>query len=312
MELREAGGVKVSLVGLGCNNLGTRCDEPASIAVVQAALDAGITLYDTADVYGQGRSEELLGKGLGQRRDEVVVATKFGMPMGDDPARKGGSRRWIAEAVEDSLRRLGTDRIDVYQFHAPDPDTPVEETLEALNDLVREGKVLSLGNSNFDGDQIDTAATIAADRALTPFAWAQNEYSLLRRRAEEGVLPACLRHGLGFLPYFPLASGLLTGKYRRGEELPEGSRMTKMPAERVDRVLTDRNFDTVERLTAFAKERGHTLLELAFSWLAGQPAVTSVIAGATRPEQVGANVAAAGWSLSDDELAEADALSAKR
>ena len=307
MEIREAGGLKVTVVGLGCNNLGTRCDEAQSKAVVQAALDAGITLFDTADIYGQGKSEELLGKALGSRRDEVVLATKFGMPMGDE-GRHGGSRRWVTQAVEDSLGRLGTDRIDLYQMNAPDADTPIEETLEALHDLVREGKVLAIGNSNFDGAQIDEAAGVASDKALTPFTWAQNEYSLLRRRAEENVLPACQRHQLGFLPYFPLASGMLTGKYRRGEAPPEGSRMTKVPAERAEKALSDRNFDVVERLTAFAEDRGHTLLELAFSWLAAQPGVTSIIAGATRSEQITANVAAAGWSLTDADLAELDAL----
>ena len=310
METRKVGGLEVSVVGIGCNNFGTRSDEAESRAVVAAALDAGVTLFDTADVYGQGRSEEILGRALGGRRDEVLVATKFGMPMGDDPEQAGAGPRWIERAVEDSLRRLGTDRIDLYQQHAPDAAVPIEDTLEALHRLVRDGKVLAIGSSNFDAEQIDEAAGVATDKALTPFTCAQNELSLLRRRAETDVLPACQRNGLGFLPYFPLASGLLTGKYRRGEEPPEGTRLAKVDADRAARALSEKNFDKLDRLAAFVEDRGRTLLELAFSWLLAQPAVSSVIAGATKPEQVAANVAAAGWQLTDDELAEVDRLTA--
>jgi len=310
MDIRELADRPVGVVGLGCNNLGTRCDDVQSIGVVRAALDAGITLFDTADIYGAGRSEDLLGRGLEGRRDEVVIATKFGGPMGEDPQMGGASRRWIERAAEDSLRRLGTDRIDLYQLHFPDQSVPLEETLEALHDLVRDGKVVAIGHSNFNGEQIDAAAELAATRTLTPFRTAQNEFSLLRRRAEVEVIPAAQRHGLGFLPYFPLASGMLTGKYQRGAPVPEGSRLAGVPAERAEKALSDKNFDRIERLTAFAEERGHTLLELAFSWLLAQPTVVSVIAGATRPEQVEANVAAAGWQLTDADLTEIDALAA--
>jgi aryl-alcohol dehydrogenase-like predicted oxidoreductase len=310
METRELAGHPVGVVGLGCNNLGTRCDDVQSATVVRAALDAGITLFDTADIYGQGRSEELLGKALGADRDRVVIATKFGGPMGD-PERAGASARWVERACEDSLRRLGTDRIDLYQLHFPDQSVPIQETLEALHRLVTSGKVVAVGHSNFNGDQIDEAASVAADHALTPFRSAQNEYSLLRRNAEHDVVPAAQRHGLGLLPYFPLASGMLTGKYKRNEPAPEGTRLAGMPADRAEKMMSDKRFDVVERLTAFAEDRGHTLLELAFSWLLAQPTVASVIAGATKPEQIDGNVAAAGWRLTDDDLAEVDRLTAR-
>ena len=309
MEQRRVGSLSVSLVGLGCNNFGTRCDERRSTQVVHAALDAGITLFDTADVYGGGgRSEELLGRALGSRRDEVVVATKFGNPMDDSGERQGAGARWIVRAAEDSLRRLGTDRIDLYQQHVPDDAVPVDETLRALDDLVRAGKVREVGHSNFSAAQVDEAAAVARQQGLTPYVTAQNELSLLRRRALDEVLPACERHGLGMLPYFPLASGLLTGKYRRGEAPPEGTRLAGVPEERRARALSDAQFDVVERLEAFAAARDHALPELAFAWLVGLPAMASVIAGATSPDQVRANAAAGAWRLGDDDRAALDAV----
>jgi len=306
MERRKIGSLDVTVVGIGCNNFGTRIDEVATQAVVGAALDAGINLFDTADIYGGTRSEEFLGRALGTRRDEAVVATKFGMPLDED--RKGASAAYVRSAVEDSLRRLGTDRIDLYQLHAPDPTVPIAETLGALDELVRAGKVREIGCSNFGAEQIDEAAQVGADSGIARFVSVQNEYSLLQRAPEQGVLDACERHGLAFLPYFPLASGLLTGKYRRDEEPPAGTRLAAMPAERRERALSAGRFDRVEKLSAWVEPRGRTLLELAFAWLLARPAVASVIAGATKPEQVHANAGAAEWSLTDDELREIDVL----
>jgi aryl-alcohol dehydrogenase-like predicted oxidoreductase len=306
MEMRTIGSLEVSLVGLGCNNFGGRLDAERTASVVHAALDAGITFFDTADVYGGTRSEELLGRALGARRDEVVIATKFGNQVGDDPAQKGASARWIREAVEASLRRLGTDRIDLYQQHVPDDSVPIEETQEALDRLVRDGKVREIGSSNFDGAQIDAAAALAAERGWAPFVSIQNQLNLVQRGALEEAVPAAERHGLKVLPYFPLASGMLTGKYRRGEPPPEGTRLAGMPAERVERAMSDRVFDRVERLTAFAEARDHTILELAFAWLVALPSMGSVIAGATSPEQVRANVAAVEWKLAPEEMRELD------
>jgi aryl-alcohol dehydrogenase-like predicted oxidoreductase len=307
MKLRRLGtsGLKVSEVGIGCNNFGMRIDEKATDAVVNAAIDAGITLFDTADIYGGTKSEEFLGKALGARRSEVVLATKFGMAVGGDARKKGGSRRWIMTAVEDSLRRLGTDWIDLYQFHAPDPETPIDETLRALDDLVTQGKVRYIGNSNFAGWQIADADWTAA--GATRFVSAQNQFSLLDRKVEFEVLPACEHFGLGFLPFFPLASGLLSGKYRRGEAPPEGTRLAAWGA-RGQQALNDKNFDKVEKLEAWASERGHTILELAFAWLLGHPVVSSVIAGATTPEQVRANAATADWELTPEEVKEVGEL----
>jgi aryl-alcohol dehydrogenase-like predicted oxidoreductase len=307
MEFRSVGGsgLRVSLAGLGCNNFGGRIDEDATRAVVGAALDAGITLFDTADIYGGSRSEELLGRALGAHRDEVIVATKFAMPMGDGPYSAGGSRRYVMRAVEASLRRLATDHIDLYQMHAPDPTTPIEETLEALNDLVHQGKVRYLGSSNFTGWQLADADWTARSRGLDRFLSAQNEWSLLRRAVEREVVPACGRFGLSVLPYFPLAGGALTGKYRRGEPAPAGSRHA---GDNGSRWLTDANFTRIEALGAFASEHGHTVGELAQAWLASQPVVCSVISGATRPEQVRENVAAVAWHLSRDERRAVDAV----
>jgi aryl-alcohol dehydrogenase-like predicted oxidoreductase len=308
METRNIGKLDVSVVGLGCNNFGGRIDEDATKRVVGAALDAGITLFDTADIYGGTLSEEYLGRALGARRDEAIVATKFGGPI--DEARKGGaSAAYIERAAEDSLRRLGTDRIDLYQLHFPDTATPFEETLGALDKLVRAGKVLEIGGSNFSAEQIDETAQISASRGFARFASIQNEYSLLRRGPERfGVLDACARNSVAFIPYFPLASGVLTGKYRRDEAPPAGTRLAGMPAERVDDALSDKVFDRVEALDAFARDRGHTLLELAIAWLLARPAVASVIAGATKPEQAQANAAAAAWTLDDDDLRAVDAV----
>lgn len=307
MKLRRLGtsGLKVSEVGLGCNNFGMRIDDKATQAVVDAALDAGITFFDTADIYGGTKSEEFLGKALGKRRGDIVLATKFGMAISGDERKKGGSRRWIMTAVEDSLRRLGTDWIDLYQFHAPDADTPIEETLRALDDLVTQGKVRYIGNSNFTGWQIADADWTAAGG--TRFVSAQNLYSLLERKAEFEVLPACEHFGLGFLPFFPLASGLLSGKYRRGEAPPEGTRLAAWGA-RGQAAMSDKNFDKVEKLEAWAAERGHTILELAFAWLLGHEVVSSVIAGATTPDQVKTNAATAAWELTPEEVKEVGEL----
>lgn len=309
MEYRRLGnsGLKVSAVGVGCNNFGMRIDQPATDAVVGAALDAGINFFDTADVYGGSQSEVMLGKALAGRRDEAVIATKFASPMGQRQDQKGGSRRYIMQAVEASLKRLGTDYIDLYQMHRPDPDTPIEETLGALDDLVKAGKVRYLGNSNFTGWQIADADWISRSSNRERFVSAQNLYSLLERGSAREVLPACERFGLGFLPFFPLASGLLTGKYRRGEAPPEGTRLAAWGRRGQD-ALSDRNFEKLEKLTAFAEARDKGLLDLAFAWLLGQPAVSSVIAGATRPEQVQANAAAADWTLTPAEVEEVTAL----
>jgi aryl-alcohol dehydrogenase-like predicted oxidoreductase len=296
-------GLKVSQVGLGCNNFGMRIDQAQTQAVVDAAIEAGITLFDTADIYGGTQSEVFLGNALGKRRRDIVLATKFGMRIGDDERKRGGSRRWIMQAVEDSLQRLGTDYIDLYQFHQPDPDTPMGETLRALDDLVTQGKVRYIGNSNFTGWQIADADWTARTEHRTRFISAQNLYSLLERKVEHEVLPACEHFGLGFLPFFPLASGLLSGKYRRGEPPPQDSRLAAWGS-RGAQALNEKNFDKVEKLTAWAEERGHTILELAFAWLLGHPAVSSVIAGATSPEQVRTNAAAGGWKLTPEEVKE--------
>ena len=314
MEHRRLGnsGLQVSLAGLGTNNFGMRLDYEQSAAVVEAALDAGINFFDTADIYGGGRSEEYLGRALGSRREDVLIATKFAMPVGDGPFTRGGSRHYIERAVAASLARLGTDYIDVYQMHQPDPDTPIEETLEALSDLVHRGVVRYIGHSNFSGWQIANADWVSRSRGLARFVSAQNEWSLLQRKVEAEVMPACREFGLGQLPFFPLASGFLTGKYRRGEPLPEGTRLAAwqqaMPA-RIDALTADSNFDLLEALERYAADRGRTILDLALSWLASDPAVSSVIAGATKPEQIEANVASTlAWQLSAEEFAEVDAI----
>jgi len=305
---RRIGELAVSVAGLGCNNFGMRIDEDASKAVVDAAIDAGVTHFDTADLYGGTLSEEFLGRALGRRREDVVVATKFGMLTPPDGL-TGGHPDWVAQAVEASLRRLGTDRIDLYWLHAPDAATPIGETLEALDRLITAGKVREIGCSNFSATQLDEAAVVAADRGLHRFVTVQNEYSLLQRGPEAEVLPACARLDMCLVPYFPLASGLLTGKYHRGEDPPAGTRLALWPKERVDSLLGDEKFAVVERLDEFARSHEHTLSELALSWLAGNPLVSSVIAGATSPEQVRQNVAAtSSWTMSDAERTEASAL----
>jgi aryl-alcohol dehydrogenase-like predicted oxidoreductase len=312
MEQRRLGrsGLQVSAVGLGCNNFGGRMDQAATRAVVDAAIDKGVTLFDTADVYGNQQSEALLGAALGARRPNVVVATKFAMPMGPGLADRGGSRSYIVRAVEASLRRLGTDYIDLYQMHAPDPGTPIDETLRALDDVVRAGKVRYLGNSNFTGWQIADADWTARSANLDRFVAAQNHYNLLERGVETDLLGACERFGLGMLPYFPLASGMLTGKYRRNEAPPQGTRLAQV-GRLAERALNERNFNIVEALTGFAAERSHSLLELAFGWLLTKPLIASVIAGATSVAQVEANVAAGGWRLAADEMTAVDTI-AKR
>jgi aryl-alcohol dehydrogenase-like predicted oxidoreductase len=307
METRKLGSLDVSLVGLGCNNFGGRIDEAATKAVVDAAVDAGITLFDTADVYGGGgKSEELLGRALGARRDQVIVATKFGMPMGEGKA--GGAPAYVKAACDASLARLGTDRIDLYQIHAPDQNVPIEDTLGALNELVLAGKVREIGCSNFTPELMEQAAKAAESAGIARFVSVQNELSVLRSRDADALSEAATRLDMGILPYFPLASGMLTGKYRRGEAPPEGTRLASMPEERRERALSDKAFDRVERLEAFAVGKGHTLLELAMSWLAGLPGMGSVIAGATKPEQARANAASVDWRLTPDERREVDAL----
>jgi aryl-alcohol dehydrogenase-like predicted oxidoreductase len=312
MRYRRLGnsGLVVSVVGLGCNNFGRKVDLAGTRAVVHAALDLGVNLLDTADIYGNphGASEELVGQAIKGRRDEVVLATKFGMDMSgangvDHGAR--GARRYITRAVEASLRRLGTDHIDLYQLHEPDPGTPIEETLSTLDELVRSGKVRYLGNSNFTGWQIADADWVARTSHLTPFVSAQNHYNLLERGVEREVLPACERFGLGMLPFFPLASGLLTGKYQENQPAPEGGRLSEP---RYAPRLAHARWDTVDALRAFAEKRDLSLLEVAIGGLAAKPAVASVIAGATRPEQVAANVAAARWIPADEDLAELNAI----
>ncbi len=309
MELRKIGDsdLLVSAVGLGCNNFGVRCDFEQSRAVVDEAISSGITLFDTADTYGnRGGSEEFLGRILGPRRSRVVIATKFGSAMDDAGLLKGASRRYVMSAVEASLRRLKTDWIDLYQLHRPDPATPVEETLRALDDLVRQGKVRYIGASNFTAGDVLAADDVARAQKLHRFVSMQNEYSLLARGIECEVLPALASRKLGLLPYFPLASGILTGKYAPGD-VPEGSRLaTPRPHERI--FITDANWPAVARLGQFARSRGRTLLDLAFAWLLAQPTVASVIAGATRPEQVRQNVAAGGWRLDIEDAAVAGRL----
>lgn len=309
MEHRRLGasGLKVSEIGLGCNNFGMRIDEAETARVVHAAIDSGINFFDTADVYGGSQSEVMLGKALKGRRDDVVVATKFAMQMGQRPDQKGGSRRYIMSAVEASLKRLDTDYIDLYQMHRYDEETPIEETLRALDDLTRQGKVRYFGNSNFTGWQIADADWTAKSEHLNRFVSAQNNYSLLERNVEREVLPACARFGLGFLPFFPLASGLLSGKYKRGEAPPEGTRLAAW-GKRGAEAMNDKAMEKVEKLQGFASERGHSLLELAFAWLLAQPTVSSVIAGATKPDQVQANAAAAAWKLSAQDASDVSAL----
>jgi aryl-alcohol dehydrogenase-like predicted oxidoreductase len=302
MERRRIGTLEVSVVGLGCNNFGWRIDKPATHAVVAAALDAGINFLDTADMYGGGQSEEYLADALRDRRKEIVLATKFGFSMGE--GKSGASPAYVREAIDASLSRLKTDYIDLYQLHTPDPKTPIADTLGALGELVKAGKVREIGCSNFSADQLREAAA-AVKTGAPRFVSVQNEYSLLNRAPEAEVLPECRRQGIAFIPYFPLANGLLTGKYRKGQPVPENSRGKDGwgPS-----VFTDSNLELVESLYSFASSRGHSLLELAISWLATQEGIASVIAGAKTPQQAKANAAAASWNLSNEELAQIDAI----
>jgi aryl-alcohol dehydrogenase-like predicted oxidoreductase len=301
VETRSLGGLEATIVGLGCNNFGRRVDLDGTRAVVDAALEAGVTFFDTADIYGgRGGSERFLGEALKGRRDQVVLATKFGMDMGDTPGYPGGprgSREYIRVAIEKSLERLQTDLIDLYQYHEPDGVTPLAETLGAMQELVDEGVVREIGVSNFSGAQLEEAATIARPVSV------QNEYSLLDRGLEADVTPVCRRFGIGILPYFPLASGLLTGKYRRGEEAPAGTRLHGR-----GQVADDETFDRLEALERYAQARDLSMLEVAIAGLAAQPMVASVIAGATKPEQVRANAAAARWKPTEQDLAKLDEI----
>jgi aryl-alcohol dehydrogenase-like predicted oxidoreductase len=326
MEQRKIGSLSVSVVGLGCNQLGTKaCDDATSLAVIADSLDAGITLFDTSDEYGRdytdnsdltgwGHSEELLGQALRAHRDDVVIASKFG-PIGSvvggvdatghDQIRSRASAEGVRLAVEESLARLGTDRIDLYQLHFPDPRYPIEETLGVLDELVREGKVIEIGCSNFDGTLLRHAADAADELGVGRFVNVQNQLNLFQRKALDDTLPTCVELGVTFVPYYPLASGMLTGKYRRGEAAPAGTRIAEQVGDDVRaKMLSDRAFDRVESLTAYAEARGHTLIELAFGWLLGQPQVASVISGASRPGQPSANAAASGWQLTATEVAE--------
>ncbi|HEX2593141.1 MAG TPA: aldo/keto reductase [Rhizomicrobium sp.] len=312
MQTRTLGknGLQVSVVGLGCNNFGA-LDLERSRAVVHRALDAGITLFDTADVYGnRGGSEEQLGQILGPRRKDIVLATKFAMQMDDAGAKQGGSRAYIFEAVEASLTRLKTDYIDLYQMHRTDPKTPIEETLGALNDLVQQGKVRQIGCSNMPAWQVADSQWVSKTKGLAVFATAQDEYSLIVRDIEKELARALEHYGMGLLPYFPLASGLLTGKYKQGEPVPENTRFARM-GRFGDRYMTAQNWDIVAALETYATERGHTLLDLAFSWLIARPYLSSVIAGATKPEQIDANVKAAGWAMTADEVKDIEKITRK-
>jgi aryl-alcohol dehydrogenase-like predicted oxidoreductase len=294
---RQIGSLEVSIIGLGGNNFGWRVDAAGTADVVEAALDEGINFFDTADMYGGTKSEDFLGRALGRRRDEAVIATKFGWEI--DPSRRGAHPDYVRRAVDNSLKRLGTDRIDLYQLHKPDPAVPIRDTLGALADIVRRGKVREIGCSNFSAAQLREADAAAHDGVR--FVSVQNEYNLLHRDPETDVLPECRRLGIAFIPYYPLASGLLTGKYRQGQPIPKGTRLS-------DRRPTEDRLREIEALVDFAESRGHTLLELAFGWLTTNPQVASVIAGATSPAQVQHNAASAGWELTPDELAEVDRI----
>jgi aryl-alcohol dehydrogenase-like predicted oxidoreductase len=303
MQTRRIGSLDVSVVGIGCNNFGRRLDDAATANVVDAAIDAGINFFDTADIYGKTKSEEFLGRAIGRRRDDVIIATKFGMAV--DENRKGAHPDYVKQACEDSLRRLGTDHIDLYQLHTPDDTVPIADTLGALNDLVKSGKVREIGCSNFSVEQLREAEA-ATETGAARFVSVQNEYSLFHREpGRNGILAECAALGIAFLPYFPLANGLLTGKYRKGQAPPEGSRIsTGWHAD----LFTEKNLDKVEKLMAFAESHSHTILELAFSWLLSREMVSSVIAGATSPDQVRANANAPVWDLTEAELEEVNTI----
>ena len=300
MEYRKIGSLDVSLVGIGCNNFGWRTDAEGAAAVVDAALDCGINFFDTADIYGAGQSEVFLGKALKGRRHQAIIATKFGIKLGE--AEGGADPSYIRKSLDGSLRRLQVDTIDLYQIHRPDPNTPIGETMEALNHALKAGKVREIGCSNFSVEQIRAARATPGPRH---FKSVQNEYSMMKRDAEEDVLRECVRTGITFLPYFPLANGLLTGKYRKDRPFPESSRGKDSLG---PRVFTPENLERVEALIAFAESRGHSLLELAFSWLAARPEIGSIIAGAKTPDQVRENSHATSWKLMPDELAHVDRI----
>ncbi len=310
MEHRALGELQVSVVGLGCNNFGMTIDADQTKLVVDAALDAGINYFDTAESYGQGQSEEYLGRALGSRRSDVLVASKWGHDVSLAEGERGGDPVQIRARLEASLRRLGTDYIDHYQLHRPDPETPAAETLGCLADLRAEGKIREIGCTHFSAAELDDAAAAASDSGLAPYPSVQNYYSLLTRDPEnDGVFDACERNGVSFVPYFPLESGLLTGKYKLGEARPQDSRLVKW-GDRADRFIDDDKLATVGRLTDWAESRGHSILELAMSWHTSHPLVASVIAGATKPEQIEANVAASMWALTAADRAEVDAVMA--
>ncbi|MDA1324819.1 MAG: aldo/keto reductase [Proteobacteria bacterium] len=305
METKRIGGANgfdISVVGLGCNAFGRRLDEETSRPVILAALDAGITFFDTAEIYGDGLSEEFIGRALAGRRKEIVLATKFGLRTINVPGKSRGSRANAMAAVDKSLKRLHTDHIDLYQFHMPDPTTPIAETLEAMNDMVKAGKVRLIGCSNFSAAQMREAIDTAKEMGLDCFVTAQNEWSVLERDIEDDLIPVCADHAIGILPYYPLAKGLLTGKYRRGEAAPEGSRLAGSGD------LSGADFDVLEALETFATARGFSLLTLAVSWLASQPTVASVISGAARADQLAQNAAAAAWKMTAADLAEIDRI----
>lgn len=305
-------GIKVSGVGLGTNNFGARMDYAATERVVHAAVDMGITLFDTADVYGQGVSEEFLGKALGPRRKNIVIATKFGNKMRKGKYPDGGGwRQAVIDMTEDSLRRLGTDVIDLQQYHRPDGKTPIEETLSALNDLIKQGKIRAIGSSNLTGPEAITAHKAALDTKVTPYVTAQNHYSLLTRDIEKDLVPVCEQCGIGVLPYFPLESGMLTGKYKRGEKPAEGTRLAawaSRTANTTDTFMSDSKFTKVEQLTALADQSGTTILNMAFGWLLNRPYISSVIAGATSVEQIAANIKAGEWRPAPDVDREIDRI----
>jgi aryl-alcohol dehydrogenase-like predicted oxidoreductase len=304
VQTRRIANLEVSVTGLGCNNFGWRIDEPASHAVVNAALDAGINFFDTSDTYGKTKSEEFLGRALGSRRSSVIIATKFGSEI--DATHKGAQPAYVRQACEDSLRRLGTDYIDLYQLHRPDPTTPIADTLGAMNELVSAGKVLQIGCSNFSAAQIIEAQSASERLGAARFVSVQNNYNMLERDDEADAIPECERLGLAYLPYFPLASGLLTGKIRKGTSVPTGTRIADIAW--MKEKLTERNMNAVERLITFASVHKHTILELAMSWLLRLPVVASVIAGATTPDQVRANAAAPDWKLSASDLASVEGI----
>jgi aryl-alcohol dehydrogenase-like predicted oxidoreductase len=313
MKQRSIGntGIKVTALGIGCNNFGLRIDAEASRAVIHKALDLGITFWDTADVYGKrGGSETCLGRNLGPRRKDIFLATKFGGAMDEAGTLRGASRQYIMRAVEASLKRLQTDWIDLYQLHHFDAKTPLDETMRALDDLVKQGKVRYLGFSTLVGWPFVDMQWTARQLGTTPLTCCESEYSLLKRGAERDLIPAMLKHGAQLLPYYPLAGGFLTGKYKRGAALPEGGRITK-GARYQGMFINDTNWDILEKLEAFSAARGHTLLELAFAWLLAQPVIATVIAGATRPEQLETNARAVDWELTPAEVAEVNEISKK-